>query len=501
MSDFFVEGTVFRRSFWQRNALSFPDANGPELDVAVARAYLAASAFDVVSGPGYRFMDRGSGRVVGLERDDLRSLDAWLTTQDQIRSLLDDADTAVRQAWITGLMGSSLSALLENTERATPEQWERLRSTVQGMIALGGPGLLPQVAVVPRLLAWLAAEDRRTDLEELVADRRLERNDFPTVVEDGVVYALLPRFRDSEHPVPDEMFVLGEWQTPVYSSVRRFRWQEDGTLELELHALIKYVAMPHDPPAVTVRLTETESGRRVELPVKQAADPGVTRFASMRWHNYDQGSLTVVVDATELVSLSTPGEQATWQLEVEMTAAGVTRSGLVDHRDQTGSPGVAEPRVVAGRLVTVPGVAGPVTLSVATPRASLLQAETEGRCASGIIALPPEAQPTRLVASRNGDEVSVPLSLHGDGSHRFSLELPAHALASTDPGDRMWGLRVVTSDGAEPVAWPEDTPDAWLGAGATSELAFHRTGSRQRLADGGPRPGPGGGRLPGTVRR
>ena len=83
MSDFFVEGTVFRRSFWQRNALSFPDANGPELDVAVARAYLAATAFDVVSGPGYRFMDRGSGRVVGLERDDLRSLDAWLTTQDQ----------------------------------------------------------------------------------------------------------------------------------------------------------------------------------------------------------------------------------------------------------------------------------------------------------------------------------------------------------------------------------------------------------------------------------
>ena len=127
----------------------------------MARAYLAASAFDVVSGPGYRFMDRGSGRVVGLERDDLRSLDAWLTTQDQIRSLLDDADTAVRQAWITGLMGSSLMALLENAERATPEQWERLRSTVQGMIELGGPGLLPQVAVVPRLLAWLAAEDRR----------------------------------------------------------------------------------------------------------------------------------------------------------------------------------------------------------------------------------------------------------------------------------------------------------------------------------------------------
>ena len=80
------------------------------------------------------------------------------------------------------------------------------------------------------------------------------------------------------------------------ASLRRFRWLEGGTLELELHALIRYVAMPHDPPDVAVTLTDTESGRRVELPVRQSADPGVTRFASMRWHNYDQGALTVVVD-------------------------------------------------------------------------------------------------------------------------------------------------------------------------------------------------------------
>ena len=198
LSDFFVEGTVFRRSFWTQNALRFPDANGPELDATVARAYVAASTFDVVPGPGYRFMDRGSGRVVGLERDELRSLNAWLSTQDQVRSLLEGADTEVVQAWITGLMGSSLMALLESAERATPEQWQRLRTTVQEMVDLGGAGLLPRVAVVPRLLAWLAAEDRRADVEELVANRRLERNDFPTTVEDGVVYALLPLFRDSE---------------------------------------------------------------------------------------------------------------------------------------------------------------------------------------------------------------------------------------------------------------------------------------------------------------
>ena len=87
----------------------------------------------------------------------------------------------------------------------------------------------------------------------------------------------------------------------------------------------------------------------------------------------------------------------------------------------------------------------------------------------------PGAPPTRLVVSRHGREVSVPLSIHGDGSHRFSLELPAEEFSSTEPGERGWALRVVSSDGADPIAWPEDSPDAWLGSGTTSELAFHRT--------------------------
>ncbi len=372
-------------------------------------------------------------------------------------------------------MGSSLMALLESAERATPEQWQRLRTTVQEMVDLGGAGLLPRVAVVPRLLAWLAAEDRRTDVEELVANRRLERNDFPTTVEDGVVYAVLPVFRDSERSVPDEMFVLGEWETPLSASLRRFRWHEGGTLELHLHALIRYVAMPTDPPDVVVTLTDTESGQRIELPVRRTADPAVTRFATMRWHNYDQGALTVVVDVDELVSTSGPGGHANWQLEVEMTAAGVTRSGTVDHRDQTGSPGVGEPRSVAGKLVRLPAEAGPVSLSVTTPRAALVQAQVEGRRVSGVIAVPAEAQPTRVAASRHGREVSATLTRDEDGNLRFSLELPTQKLTSTDPGARGWVLRVVTSEGTVPIAWPEDAPDAWLGAGVTAELAFHRT--------------------------
>jgi CDP-glycerol glycerophosphotransferase len=470
MSDFFVEGTLFRKTFW--SGRTFPDADGPELEVSVARAYLDAAAFDVVAEPGYRFMNRGSGRVVGLERNELEDLDTWLTAQDQIRDLLEGASDAVRYAWLTGVIGTGMQALLEDAEQATPDQWVRLRDTVQGMLALGGPGLMEQVAVVPRLYAWLTTRDRRDDLEDLVADRRFLRNDFPTVVEDGVVYAQLPFFRGSGDPVPDELFVLGEWETPLAASLRNIRWQDDGILELDVYALIRYVPMEHEPPRLTVRLVDPVSGRSVTPTIRQSVDSGVTRFGAMRWQNADQGAVTLVLDAAELALIGPDEDRVAWQIEIELTTAGVTRRGVVDHRLQAGAAGVPRPRTVAGRVIALPNGAGPVAVSVVTPVATLVEAHVAGRTVSGVLTLP-GSTPGQVVARRGHLRVAVPLRETASG-HGFELELPAGRRTPTEPEDRVWNLRVESSAGAHAIAWP-DSDEAWMCEGPASDLAVHRT--------------------------
>ena len=211
-------------------------------------------------------------------------------------------------------------------------------------------------------------------------------------------------FRDSERPVPDEMFVLGEWETPLYSSVRRFRWHEGGTLELELHALIKYVAMPHDPPAVTVRLTETESGRRRRAAgANRRPTPASPASPAMRWHNYDQGSLTVVVDATELGvpldarragHLAARGRDDRRRRDQERAG----RPSRPDRLPRGGrAPGRLRPagdRAGRGRSSHPErGHAPSVTAAGRRPRVGVRAGSS--RCL-------PRRRPTRLVASRNG---------------------------------------------------------------------------------------------------
>ena len=474
VSDLFVEGTLFRRSYWQRHSLRFADTDGPELDVCSARSHLEAASFDVLAEPTYRFMDRGTGRVVGVAPDHLRDLDAWLRAQEQIRSMLTHASETVRHAWLLGVIDSSLTAMLESSERATPEEWTRLRTTVQSMVDLGGEGLLAEVPVVARLLVWLACEDRREELEDLVAERRLERNDFPTVVDGGVVLARLPTLRDPRRPVPDELLVLGPVETSLSTSVQRVRWREDDQLELVLFAMIRYVSVPHGPASVTAWLRDPDTGERFELVGEQFRDPGATRFGRMRWQNYDGAGLSVLVDVRRLAELVGSDPTRTWHLEVELTHAGVTRSGRVTHRIQGGSAGLAHPRSVGGRVVCLSEGAEPFELTVRTPAARLLEVGFAGRVVDGLVAVDGGDAPRTVVATRTGHRVTAALE-RTEAGDRFRLELPPGDWHPDDPGERRWTLRVASEQGRQPVAWPEGWPRAWRGEGPEAELALHRT--------------------------
>ena len=99
------------------------------------------------------------------------------------------------------------------------------------------------------------------------------------------------------------------------------------------------------------------------------------------------------------------------------------------------------------------------------------------------------------MASRQGREVSASLTPDEDGNLPFSLELPTQQLTSTDPGARGWVLRAVTSEGtaADRLAGGRTRRLAGCGRHRRARLPPHR--ARQRLADGGARPGPGRGRI------
>ena len=477
MTDLFAGGVVLRRSFWQRARLAFPDDDGSVLDAGIAEALVRASAIDVVATPAYRYQERGSGKVIGVAADPAAELDEWLATQHRVGKLLPAEVTEARLAWLAGVLGAELADLLDEIDTMDAAQWRRLVDTVRDLTADAPPALWQYLAVEPRLRAWLLAHDRRPAIERLVEERRFERGHVDTVVEDGVVLARLPFLRDPVHGVPDHVYELADWETPLVASLRRAAWNADGGLDLELFVLVRGVATADAPPTVRLALVEAGSGRRHELDVQHGVDREVTRFAGDKYLCYDHGLVRTAVDVPRLVE-DGEGPQ-TWELHATVEAHGVRRSGPVEDRDAEGSASVSHLRTLGWSVVGLrTATDGPVVGVTVTPaRARLEQVGTDDRTVSGRVSLSSDLAPAAVLAVRGDQTVSAPLHWSGDEA-TFELVLPepedAPGPGQPEPGP--WRLRLDCGERV-PLAWPEHETALWLGEGPTSRLAARRTPS------------------------
>ena len=267
LAELFAGGVMLRRDFWRTADLAFPATDGTVLDVGIAAALVRAEAFDVVAAPVYRFQHRGLGRAVGAAEEPGAELSAWLDTQEQVGAVLAAAGPSARTAWLAGVLGRDLEALVDEVEILTDDEWQRLSDTVRDLAQGVGSDLWQLMGTESRVRAWLVAADRRADTEQFVEARRFDRGHFDTLVEDGTVYARLPFFRAPAGPVPDHVYELTDWETPLVASLRRARWNAS-SLDLELFVLIRGVATPDAPPEVRLTLVEGETGERRELEVE-----------------------------------------------------------------------------------------------------------------------------------------------------------------------------------------------------------------------------------------
>ena len=142
----------------------------------------------------------GAGRAIGAAEDPGAELSAWLDTQEQVGAVLAAAGPAARTAWLAGVLGRDLEALVDEVEILTDDQWQRLSDTVRDLAQGVGPDLWQLMGTESRVRAWLVAADRRADTEQFVEARRFDRGHFDTLVEDGTVYARLPLFRAATGP-------------------------------------------------------------------------------------------------------------------------------------------------------------------------------------------------------------------------------------------------------------------------------------------------------------
>ena len=241
------------------------------------------------------------------------------------------ASAKVRDAWLQRVLDLDLTGFINQVEVTDQAYWDVLSHAARTFLRAATPEVLSQVRADRKVKTWLVAQNRRAELIDFMDQRRHEGSHMRTEVIDGTVRALLPFHDDARLAVPRELYTLSDAETALVTSLRSFRATEDGALEIEGWAYIRYVDLSAREPTLRVWLVN-DQGERRELAVHPFTSPAATRWGGHRYQSYDQGGFAARIDVAELAA-PVPGDArgtaARWRVEVSVTVDGLERTGVI----------------------------------------------------------------------------------------------------------------------------------------------------------------------------
>jgi len=179
LADVFVWNKIFRRSFWERAEITFPERTRYQDQVALTQAFLAAKAFDVLTGIVYEWRFRHDLSSATQRRIEITNLRERRGTKVMTLEMVQahESPELLRCLLAEVLpidMWEHYRAACADPDPAEPgvmdEYWDVLRDMQQ---RIWNPTTLPiELTVIPpqqRLMGVLVDQDRRDDLRELIA--------------------------------------------------------------------------------------------------------------------------------------------------------------------------------------------------------------------------------------------------------------------------------------------------------------------------------------------
>jgi glycosyltransferase involved in cell wall biosynthesis len=163
LGDVFAWNKLFRRSFWESAALSWPEGVRYEDQPTTTRAYLAGR-FDVLPSVVYHWRIRDDGSSITQQRASVADLTDRFATKRMALASVDasaDADT-IRPVFLDRVLAGDLHRYFLLIPGCSDEWWALLESGVRelwGARSLVHSGLPP----VHRLTGWLVEQGRRQD--------------------------------------------------------------------------------------------------------------------------------------------------------------------------------------------------------------------------------------------------------------------------------------------------------------------------------------------------
>ncbi|MGW2392920.1 CDP-glycerol glycerophosphotransferase family protein [Streptomyces lydicamycinicus] len=344
LSDHVARNKVFRRTFWDRHALAFPEGEWCHDAAVTLPAFFLAGAVDVLhEHVCYRRLPEGPGRQRQLDARGVR--DRFAAVAGIRRFLADPARGALgghRRDYDRAQLTEGLLDLVEALPGAAPECRTAFLDCARDFLSGVDPRLFPTLPVELRMRWYLIRAGRLADLLALLTHEARNPAGFTVAGPPLRKRAVLPLAPPLE--LPPGVTRLDRADFPVVARVREAVWR-DGVLVLRGYAYLRNLdaAARHR----YLRTAVLSCGRRrVLLPLRPVPMPEATAESGQELHCYDWSGFEMRLDPARLRK-GGRWEEGDWTVGVLLASAGVVRAGALSAPD-TGSGAAPRAHDVAG---------------------------------------------------------------------------------------------------------------------------------------------------------
>ena len=499
LSDRIACNKLWRRAFWDANALRFPEGVLHEDIPVTLPAHVMAGAVDVLAEPVYQYRIRADGASITQKRLEMRALVDRLAAVEHVRGYLaQHAPRSLRRRYDERLVRDDLRLHLNLLADADDAYRTCFVERVTVLLASARGSLFADLPAIDRL-KWHLVLGQRTD--ELVEVLRFEQERKATTAplrRRGRWYGDYPFRRDRELNVPRSVYRLGkpDAELSLRATVEELACA-DGRLVVRGHAHL--AGLPVQSPAdQRVQLLAVRPGpwqrlrmraTAVRAPARTVKRPDLgadaaTGALDRRWAGFE----------AELspATLGRRGRAATWQLCVYVRTRGLRRRFVRFDLDDVASAQLPAGPGLMARAVACPS--GHIELQVRDRWVSARNWDiVDGDVLelTGTLRLAADATPAELEVRRAGDGwcTQVPLVRADDA---FTARLPLSQLHLAPPdeaGDEaLWQLSVTGAGRRVPLALPGASPVLrWWSSGHEQTLVRTLAGDAA-IADRDARP-------------
>ncbi|UWE08204.1 glycosyltransferase family 2 protein [Actinacidiphila bryophytorum] len=325
LSDRVAWNKVFRRTFWDKHELAFPEGVLYEDTPLTIPAHFLADAVDVLHEHVYYWRIREGS--ITRRRTDVKGVRDRIAAVDGVsRFLADPANTrwsSHKRDYDRSVLTDDLLYFIEALPMAGPEYHRVFMDRAGDYLSRVDPALYPGLPVELRLRWELIRQGRLDDLLDVLRhERRGGRTVFDLAGPPLRKRAVVVRPDGSPVPLSRAATTTGATDLPVVARLRDLEWR-DGKLVLKGYAYIRNVDARTRRSSLKTAVA-TCGRRRLLLPVRTVRAADVTDEQTQERHCYDWSGFEITVDPARL---RTGGswKPAQWRVGIVVAGAAAVR--------------------------------------------------------------------------------------------------------------------------------------------------------------------------------